>query len=170
MTMTITKGSAWRLGIDVDGHSAHMAITYPVKKASRPEYGDASAKAGREEKIRIIDLKTQEAVDLLLTPEMKTGNVYDVQIDFGEADPADYGYQLIKGESIVDDLHAVAVRRADSETINLFEVPKTADSDDDHFTPAALRDMCLYKLHVKGFTRHPSSKVKAPGTFEGVLE
>ena len=32
------------------------------------------------------------------------------------------------------------------------------------------RDMIIYETHVRGFTQHPSSGVKHPGTFEGLLE
>lgn len=28
----------------------------------------------------------------------------------------------------------------------------------------------IYELHVRGFTRHPSSKVSVPGTFDGIIE
>lgn len=31
-------------------------------------------------------------------------------------------------------------------------------------------EMIIYELHVKGFTAHPSSGVKAPGTFRGLIE
>jgi len=31
-------------------------------------------------------------------------------------------------------------------------------------------DSILYEMHVRGFTRHPSSGVRAPGTFSGVVE
>ncbi len=35
-------------------------------------------------------------------------------------------------------------------------------------TPAA--DLIIYEMHVRGFTRHPSSGVNAPGTFAGLRE
>jgi isoamylase len=31
-------------------------------------------------------------------------------------------------------------------------------------------DMVVYEMHVRGFTRHPSSKVRFPGTFAGIRE
>ncbi len=31
-------------------------------------------------------------------------------------------------------------------------------------------DAIIYEMHVRGFTRHPSSKVKNPGTFSGIIE
>jgi glycogen operon protein len=33
-----------------------------------------------------------------------------------------------------------------------------------------MKDMINYEMHVAGFTRHPSSGVKHPGTFSGVIE
>jgi glycogen operon protein len=33
-----------------------------------------------------------------------------------------------------------------------------------------MKDMVIYEMHVAGFTRHPSSGVKHPGTFSGVIE
>ena len=33
-----------------------------------------------------------------------------------------------------------------------------------------LEDMVVYEMHVRGFTRHPSSKVRDPGTFNGLRE
>ena len=33
-----------------------------------------------------------------------------------------------------------------------------------------LEDLVIYELHVRGFTKHYSSGVKAPGTFEGIRE
>ncbi len=33
-----------------------------------------------------------------------------------------------------------------------------------------LADSIIYEMHVRGFTRHPSSKVKCPGTFAGLIE
>ncbi|MGI6656461.1 MAG: glycogen debranching protein [Desulfobulbus sp.] len=33
-----------------------------------------------------------------------------------------------------------------------------------------LKDTIIYELHVRGFTRHPSSGVRHPGTYRGVIE
>jgi glycogen operon protein len=33
-----------------------------------------------------------------------------------------------------------------------------------------LKDTIIYEMHVRGFTRHESSKVSAPGTFTGIIE
>lgn len=33
-----------------------------------------------------------------------------------------------------------------------------------------MEDLVIYELHVRGFTKHPSSKVRYPGTFAGLME
>ena len=33
-----------------------------------------------------------------------------------------------------------------------------------------MQDLIIYEMHVRGFTRHPSSGVHCPGTFEGIRE
>lgn len=32
------------------------------------------------------------------------------------------------------------------------------------------RDLIIYEMHVRGYTRHESSKTKCPGTYLGVVE
>ena len=44
------------------------------------------------------------------------------------------------------------------------------DWEDDRPLNIPLRDSVIYELHVRGFTRHPSSGVRCPGTFKGVTE
>ncbi len=178
MKINITKNNAWRCGMNVDGHTVTMAITFPVMRDSRPEYSYYPGQKESKDMIRIVDLKDFTATDYELLPELKKGNVYDITIDFEDKDPEDFGYQLIRRDRIVDDIEAIAVRRHGHDTVNLFSIPKHnklqkgkgSTAKEELFTPASLRDMSVYKLHVRGFTRHPSSKVNAPGTFEGVLE
>ncbi len=44
------------------------------------------------------------------------------------------------------------------------------DWGDDQPLYIPLEDTVLYELHVDGFTRHPSSNVRHPGTFAGLIE
>lgn len=32
------------------------------------------------------------------------------------------------------------------------------------------KDLIIYEMHVRGYTRHESSKVEFPGTYRGVAE
>ncbi|MDQ9751606.1 hypothetical protein RFZ03_13220, partial [Acinetobacter baumannii] len=40
----------------------------------------------------------------------------------------------------------------------------------DHVLRIPEEEVIAYSLHVRGFTKHPSSKVKKKGTFSGVIE
>lgn len=44
------------------------------------------------------------------------------------------------------------------------------DWGDFHGPHIPFQDMIIYEMHVRGFTRHPSSGVRHPGTFAGVME
>ena len=48
--------------------------------------------------------------------------------------------------------------------------PADFDWQGDQPLKRAMRDTIIYELHVRGFTRHESSKVKHPGTFLGLIE
>ncbi len=44
------------------------------------------------------------------------------------------------------------------------------DWQDDHHPRIPLNKTIIYETHVRGTTRHPSSKVSSPGTFAGIIE
>jgi len=44
------------------------------------------------------------------------------------------------------------------------------DWADDHPLETPMEDLVIYEMHVRGFTRHPSSGVKFPGTFAGLRQ
>src|SRR5262249_3440642 len=48
--------------------------------------------------------------------------------------------------------------------------PHDYDWEGDQALRRPMQEMIIYEMHVGGFTRHPSSKVKHPGTFSGVIE
>jgi glycogen operon protein len=44
------------------------------------------------------------------------------------------------------------------------------DWEDDRPLQIPIQDSIIYEMHVRGFTQHPSSNVKHPGTFAGIIE
>ncbi|MCX7920422.1 MAG: glycogen debranching protein GlgX [Clostridia bacterium] len=44
------------------------------------------------------------------------------------------------------------------------------DWEDDRPLEIPMEDLVIYETHVRGFTKHPSSNVKYPGTFAGIRE
>jgi len=49
-------------------------------------------------------------------------------------------------------------------------VDETFDWGDDRPLKIPIKDTVIYETHVRGLTCHPSSQVKHPGTFQGVIE
>jgi isoamylase len=44
------------------------------------------------------------------------------------------------------------------------------DWESDRLLEKPMEDLVIYEMHVRGFTRHPSSRVKHPGTFAAIRE
>jgi len=59
---------------------------------------------------------------------------------------------------------------------SIFSAPKSVTvktilpGDDDYHLNFKLNELIIYEMHVRGFTKHPSSGVKNPGTFDGIIE
>lgn len=49
-------------------------------------------------------------------------------------------------------------------------VDEQYDWEDDHFPSIPLEDAVIYETHVRGFTVHPSSGCRRPGTYRGLME
>ncbi|CRX38218.1 glycogen debranching protein [Estrella lausannensis] len=54
--------------------------------------------------------------------------------------------------------------------LGLVRAHKEFDWQGDKQLQIPRKDLVIYEMHVRGFTQHPSSKVKHPGTFLGVVE
>lgn len=44
------------------------------------------------------------------------------------------------------------------------------DWEGDMHLKLSQKDLVIYEMHVRGFTRHESSKIEFPGTYQGVAE
>jgi glycogen operon protein len=53
---------------------------------------------------------------------------------------------------------------------NCLVVEDNFDWENDRPLQIPMQDSIIYEMHVRGFTQHPSSKVKHPGTFAGIIE
>ncbi|MFC1844002.1 glycogen debranching protein GlgX [Thermodesulfobacteriota bacterium] len=53
---------------------------------------------------------------------------------------------------------------------NCLVVDNHFDWEDDRPLMIPMQDSIIYEMHVRGFTRHPSSKVNQPGTYAGIIE
>ncbi len=87
-------------------------------------------------------------------------------------------YQYSDADGPVSDPYAA--RLADCRSFGVYKEPKERllyepglfhfDWSEDIPPRIPFDSMILYKLHVRGFTKHPSSKVRHRGTFSGITE
>ncbi len=107
-------------------------------------------------------------------PGLKHGTLYHFQAD-GPFDP-DRGQRFSSRARLIDPFaHALAGTFQPSDD-GVVRPPKCVVVDDD-FNWNGDRHLCrplaesvIYELHVRGFTQSPTSKVKRPGTYLGLIE
>ncbi|MBA3602340.1 MAG: glycogen-debranching protein [Parachlamydiaceae bacterium] len=88
----------------------------------------------------------------ILDPYAK-GVISRQKYGIGDRDPSDYSYRPIGAIVTI-------VGRANSEF----------DWENDAPLNLAKKNLIIYEMHVRGFTKHPSSQSKAGGTFSGIVE
>ena len=125
-----------------------------------------------------------------LTDEFKWGSVYFVTIDkhpqnkdpraISEilSDDYEYMYESSKGEFI--DYYAAKIEGRDVWGVPISKEKqrfirggislRKFDWQDDMCPRRPFEDVVMYQLHVRGYTKHSSSKVKNKGTFDGLTE
>jgi len=134
--------------------------------------------------------KKKKNIEIKLDPKLhKTGDIWHIgirnlppDICYGyrlsgpwEPESSGHGYnsQLILIDPYAKELQSPAwgKKRHCLGTQACGRIPETLynwESDRPLNTP--LQDTIIYEMHVRGFSRHPSAKSSAPGTFRGVTE
>ncbi len=114
--------------------------------------------------------------------DLPAGTWYTWRID-GPNEPREAGLHFDKEKQLIDPWARVvsdvnwnrqaACKPGDnSATAMRCMVPNDADYDWQGDKPLAIssEQAIIYELHVGGYTRHPSAKVKNPGTFSALIE
>jgi len=131
----------------------------------------------------------QPFVEIPFPPKFRVGDVYAMTVFHLDADEFEYGYRVDgpfdpraghrfdRNRVLLDpNARAVVWRPVWGQRIEHLETPRGRmiaedfDWEDDHPLELPLQDLVIYELHVRGFTRHASSKVRFPGTFAGLRE
>ena len=112
---------------------------------------------------------------------MKPGAYYTWRVD-GPDNTKEKGYRFDKEKDLLDPwARAVSCRFWDrsrarrpgdnrGSSMRAIVVEESYDWEGDRPLNHSPENAILYELHVGGYTRHPSSRVKAPGTFSALIE
>ncbi|MCC7475861.1 MAG: glycogen debranching protein GlgX [Pirellulales bacterium] len=110
----------------------------------------------------------------LFVPGVKAGQLYHFQAD-GPFDPA-RGHRFNAQARLIDPYaRALAGKFLPAED-GVIHPPKCVVIDEsfdwrgDRHLRRPLSESIIYEMHVRGFTRSPSSEVNSPGTYAGIVE
>ncbi len=126
--------------------------------------------------ILIYDKKTGKKLEKIpFDSKHKIGNVFCKYITNYNA--SDISYQFYEEDTIVPDSNAVAFvgkngygKERNEKDLRAGFLTEKFDWQGDCNPKIAYEDCICYLLHVRGFTKHASSKVMHRGTFRGILE
>lgn len=155
--MLIKSGDVRPLGLSKRGKNINVAFV-----SAKDDCG-----------IVIYDIKTKEEIKRISFP--KTGRVGDVHtMEIEGLGLKKFAYQFYEDSNLVKDIYAKAyigneIYGERSEVLAVF--PNAEFQWGEDVKPnIAYEDAFVYLLHVRGFTKHSSSKVRGKGTFKGIIE
>ncbi|HEY0500672.1 MAG TPA: alpha-amylase family glycosyl hydrolase, partial [Kutzneria sp.] len=124
--------------------------------------------------------------ELDFPPEFVTGAVYSMTVFGIDAEAIEYGYRAdgpfepeaghrFDRQQVLLDPYATLLHGRDSwggprRPLRSGVALDDFDWEDDRQLRLPSQDLVIYETHVRGFTRHPSAKVREPGTFAGLVE
>lgn len=158
-TWEIASSTIYPLGVEFVPDGLHISAVFEAKE----ECG-----------IVLFDKQYREGVKIPFPRENRKGNIYSMLLK-GYRD-RNCSYFFYQGEKQFVDPYAKAMinRRKygeRQEQPKQFQVlDKAYDWQGDQTLTIPFEDSIFYMLHVRGFTRHSSSGVKAKGTYQGVTE
>lgn len=126
-----------------------------------------------EKECRLHLFGEENKMTLVLGQEYRWGSIFSVLIESLPFEIIEYVYE-IKGKEILDPYATFISGRevwGNKDSIPRCRINvKEYDWGDDKPLCIPYSDLILYQLHVRGFTKHTSSKVKHKGTFQGIIE
>lgn len=158
---TIKKGITTKLGVTIDQNGVNFAVAVPNNQPCN----------------LLLFEKNQERPTHTL-PLEKEGRKGDIAALFLEHFPVEkYVYQYEINHVILLDPYAKVIygrdvwgRPAPESKCYCGFLYETFDWEGDTPLQIPYEEVIAYNLHVRGFTKDPSSKVKYKGTFEGLIE
>ena len=151
----------------VDG-GIRVAVVADAKECALLLYLSGSHSRQREEK--------KETARIAFLEEGKIGNVWTMTVLGEDLDRYDYAFEAdgVRFEDPHGRSFEGHERWGKKELGNiLLKTPVSQpefDWEDDERQGISYEDVIVYRLHVRGFTRHASSGVENRGTFAGIVE
>lgn len=151
---------------------------YPLgvsKQAEGVNFALASKSAQNVTLCLFKDNLTQPSAEIQLDPEKnKTGDVWHACVYNLEPDTY-YAYRI--ADKLVLDPYAKAVTSTNSwgasspySPLGVIFTESAFDWEGVKNPDTPMKDLIIYEMHVRGFTKDASSQVKNPGTFLGIIE
>lgn len=165
LPFTISKGNPWPFGLSSSGEGLNFSvISTSAKKVTLCLFSPS-------------DLQ-QPAYEIPLDPLYKTGAVWHVCLT---PPPANlfYLYRVDDLKTFLLDPYAKSLtsfqtwKGPDPDNYHPYGIVSTEATfnwENDASPNLKLQDLIIYEMHVRGFTKHTSSKTQHPGTFLGVIE
>ena len=159
--MREVQGYPLPLGVQISKNRVNFSIAVPADKDCQL----LLYRTGRKKPCRQFDMKPM------------IGEVRCIALE--DIEPGDYEYNYLIDKEVVTDPYVKALagkeRWGVKKELSEHEIRGRLQMSDydwegDHTLQIPYHQVIAYSLHIRGFTRHPSSKVKAKGTFQGVIE
>lgn len=162
------KGSPYPLGVSIQENFCNFSLV---------------STSAHTVSLILLNRNTEQAItEIPLSPKTnKTGDVWHIAIKNIPPDSV-YAYRVSPSIKPEQDLLLDPYAKCTSTTnewnklsplyrpLGECFLDSTFDWGDDTPPKIPLNELIIYEMHVRGFTIHPSSQVKNPGTFLGVIE
>lgn len=161
INLKVNKGITTALGVTMCKEGINFAVAVEGDKNCSLSIYDY----GCEEPIVTLNFKKED----------KIGDIYTIFIDNLPQGRYEYVY-FIENKKFVDPYaRRVSGREVWGQAVEESKLRGVLDFEEyewENDKPLALpyHEIVMYSLHVRGFTKHSSSKVKNKGTFEGIIE
>lgn len=158
-TFKISHGNPYPLGATVTGPER---VNFAVVMNTDEDCG-----------VILTDKKTGKSHKAYFCCSNKVGNIRCMQIE--PIDINRYEYNFFNGDDVICDPYSRRIIGNDiwgktPKNLRSSIVNSDYNWQSDRHPLLKYSDSVFYQLHVRGFTKHKSSKVMFPGTFEGVVE
>lgn len=156
-----SRGHALPLGTSRQGNGVNFAVVSSQAKS-------LSLRLFKESN------RNQPYSEIALHPVVnKTGNVWHIHVDDV---PVGFFYLFYVNDMPLLDPYAKGIETSSSwgqenyKPLSVIDPFDDFDWADDAPPSIPKKNLVIYEMHVRGFSRHPSSQVQHPGTFLGIIE